>query len=255
MDNSVLNHIFSDLRPVKDLRDHLLVVVRELPIDQFTRYHDDVNRRIFELIHSTDTYDKLGGITAIDKLIDFDGTEENATNITRFANYLRKVIPSNDVDAMRVATKALGRLAIPGGTLTVEFIEFEVKRALEWLQSYLGCIAGSESYGSERCHGCVACLLEDYLPECTANFFEQAGTFMQKYYNDVCETVLKYKDHRDNLVRRTVLVMMLNLASYNSNDFASKYMQKCMLHLLGQLKKDRERNQVFQSGRAVPTEA
>ncbi|KAK9482498.1 armadillo-type protein [Lipomyces starkeyi] len=170
----------------------------------------------------------------------------------RFAHYLRKVIRSNDVDAMRVATKALGRLAIPGGTLTFEFIEFEVKRALEWFQSYLGCIAGSESYGSERCHGCVACLLEDYLPQLRQQWyskiyeeaqkgfrigsadaihgsllvyrelFEQAGTFMQKYYNDVCETVLEYKDHRDNLVRRTVLVMMLNLASYNPNDFASK---------------------------------
>jgi hypothetical protein len=27
-----------------------------------------------------------------------------------------------------------GRLALPGGTLTSEFVEFEVKRALEWLQ-------------------------------------------------------------------------------------------------------------------------
>lgn len=27
-----------------------------------------------------------------------------------------------------------GRLALPGGTLTSDFVEFEVKRALEWLQ-------------------------------------------------------------------------------------------------------------------------
>ncbi|KAK9241824.1 armadillo-type protein [Lipomyces tetrasporus] len=324
MDNSVLNHIFSDLRSkspdvrnrsAEKLRDHLLAVVRELPIDQFTRYNNDVNRRIFELIHSTDTYDKLGGITAIDKLIDFDGTEENATKITRFANYLRIVIPSNDVDAMRIAAKALGRLAIPGGTLTVDFVEFEVKRALEWLQSdrqetrrqaamliiselaqnsptilyayvpqildliwvalrdpkvtvrndaadalraglkiiyqrdnqlrqqwyskiYEEAQKGFRIGSADAIHGSLLVYRE---------FFEQAGMFMQKYYDDVCETVLKYKDHRDSLVRRTVLVMMPNLASYNPNDFASKYMHKCMLHLLGQLKKDRERNQVFQS--------
>ncbi|KAK9433284.1 armadillo-type protein, partial [Lipomyces doorenjongii] len=324
MDNSVLNHIFSDLRSkspdirnrsAEELRDHLLVVVRELPIDQFTRYNNDVNRRIFELIHSTDTYDKLGGITAIDKLIDFDGTEENATKITRFANYLRIVIPSNDVDAMRVAAKALGRLAIPGGTLTVDFVEFEVKRALEWLQSdrqesrrqaamliiselaqncptilyayvpqildliWVALRDPKVTVRNDAADALRACLKIIYqrdnqlrqqwyskiYEEAQKGFrigsadaihgsllvyrelFEQAGMFMQKYYDDVCETVLKYKDHRDNLVRRTVLVMMPNLASYNPNDFASKYMHKCMLHLLGQLKKDRERNQVFQS--------
>jgi len=30
-----------------------------------------------------------------------------------------------------------GRLALAGGTLTAEFVEFEVKRALEWLQGFL----------------------------------------------------------------------------------------------------------------------
>ena len=69
----------------------------------------------------------------VDKLIDFDG-EENTTKITRFANYLRFVLPGNDLQTMVLASKALGRLALSGGTLTPEFVEFEVKRALEWLQ-------------------------------------------------------------------------------------------------------------------------
>jgi len=38
---------------------------------------------------------------------------------------------------MVLASKALGRLAQSGGTLTPEFVEFEVKRALEWLQGRL----------------------------------------------------------------------------------------------------------------------
>jgi FKBP12-rapamycin complex-associated protein len=39
-----------------------------------------------------------------------------------------------DITAMVVAAKALGRLAKPGGTLTAELVEAEVKGALEWLQ-------------------------------------------------------------------------------------------------------------------------
>lgn len=35
---------------------------------------------------------------------------------------------------MALGAKALGRLAIPGGTLTQAFVEYEVKQALEWLQ-------------------------------------------------------------------------------------------------------------------------
>ena len=69
----------------------------------------------------------------LDKLIDLDG-EESATKITRFANYLRIILPGSDPQIMQLASKALGKLARPGGTLTAEFVEFEIKRALEWLQ-------------------------------------------------------------------------------------------------------------------------
>lgn len=36
-----------------------------------------------------------------------------------------------------------GRLALSGGTLTSEFVEFEVKRALEWLQGSLSKLSSS----------------------------------------------------------------------------------------------------------------
>jgi FKBP12-rapamycin complex-associated protein len=42
-----------------------------------------------------------------DKLIDFDG-EENTSKITRFANYLRIVLPGSDPSISISASKALG---------------------------------------------------------------------------------------------------------------------------------------------------
>lgn len=57
----------------------------------------------------------------------------SATKMTRFANYLRNLLPSNDSMVMEMASKAMGRLALTGGTFTADYVEFEVKRALEWL--------------------------------------------------------------------------------------------------------------------------
>eukprot|EP00158_Paraphelidium_tribonemae_P009901 Partr_v1_DN28994_c0_g1_i3_m24719 putative Phosphatidylinositol 3-kinase len=138
-----LLRIISDLRsprPIEsrqksanELRAHVSLVARELTGESFTKFMNDINRRIFELIHSPDISDKLGGILAIDRLVDFEG-EENATKITRFANYLRSVLPGSEVIVASLAARALGKLALSGGALTAEFVEFEVKRALEWLQ-------------------------------------------------------------------------------------------------------------------------
>ena len=52
---------------------------------------------------------------------------------SRFANYLRNLLPSSDTVVMEMAAKAVGRLALASGTYTAEYVEFEVKRAFEWL--------------------------------------------------------------------------------------------------------------------------
>jgi hypothetical protein len=57
----------------------------------------------------------------------------NSTRNSRFANYLRKLLPSSDYNVMELAAHAVGRLALASGTYTAEYVEFEVKRAFEWL--------------------------------------------------------------------------------------------------------------------------
>ena len=56
-----------------------------------------------------------------------------STRMSRFANYLRNLIPSNDVTVMEMAAKAVGILAISSGAFAAEYVEFEMKRVLEWL--------------------------------------------------------------------------------------------------------------------------
>ena len=56
-----------------------------------------------------------------------------STRISRFANYLRNLLPSNDVTVMEMASRAVGRLALASGTYAAEYVEFEAKRSFEWL--------------------------------------------------------------------------------------------------------------------------
>ena len=68
---------------------------------------------------------------------------------------------------------------------------------------------------------------------------------MKDQYQDVCELVLRYKEHRDNLIRRTVIALIPTLATYDPQLFSTLYLHKAMGHLLGQLKKDRDRSTSF----------
>ena len=53
--------------------------------------------------------------------------------IGRYANYLRSTLPHSDVTLTEMTAKAIGQLALAEGTYTAEYVEFEVKRALEWI--------------------------------------------------------------------------------------------------------------------------
>ena len=55
------------------------------------------------------------------------------TRLSRFANYLRSILPHSDVTLTEMTAKAIGQLALAEGTYTAEYVEFEVKRALEWI--------------------------------------------------------------------------------------------------------------------------
>ncbi|TPX35002.1 hypothetical protein SmJEL517_g02512 [Synchytrium microbalum] len=318
----VLNKLLADIRSknedvrargATDLRDYVVSVSREVSGETFSKFMNDVNRRIFELIQSNDVYDKIGGILAIDKLIDFDG-EDNTTKITRFANYLRLVLPGTDPQIAVLAAKALGRLAQPGGNLTAEFVEFEVKRALEWLQgdrsearryaavlvlrelaanapifiySYvpqildliwvalrdskvviregaaetlsatLDLVNQRESHSRRQWYRKIfdeaqkgfkmntADAIHGSLLTLRVLLFPAATQFMDGRYREICDLILKYKDHRDVLIRKTVILSIPALATFETETFVTNYLNPSMNHLLGQLKKEKDRSGAF----------
>ncbi|OWB72318.1 hypothetical protein B5S31_g2025 [[Candida] boidinii] len=158
VDSYTLDEIFNGLKSkdsmrrkkaATDLRTHFVSVSRDfVSSEQLSMYNNIINKRIFDLANSHNTSEQLGSIAAIDSLLELitkrseelslpqnglSTAEENANMITRYANYLRRLIPSIDLTIMRRATETLGKLAIPGGSLTSELVEFEYKRSYEWL--------------------------------------------------------------------------------------------------------------------------
>jgi len=163
----------SRLQAAKDLQHYVSTELREASAEQYTSFMDELNHHIFEMVSSSDANEKKGGIMAIVALIGIDGG--NTTKMSRFANYLRNLLPSNDQVVMQMASKAMGRLALTGGTFTADYVEFEVKRALEWL-------CGDRNEG--RRHAAVLVLKELALNAPTF-FFQQVQPFFENIPNAV----------------------------------------------------------------------
>ncbi|KAJ3311625.1 phosphatidylinositol kinase- protein kinase tor1 [Boothiomyces sp. JEL0838] len=305
------------IRAGNELKDFVASTAREVSVEYFTKFSNDINKRIFELVHSPDLNDKVGGILAIDKLIDLDSGEENTTKVTRFANYLRSLLPGAEPHITILAAKALGHLATSASTLTTEFVEFEVKRALEWLQ-----VTGDRN--ESRRYSAVLVLTEltinaptliyPYIPQmldllwiglrdpkvairdgaadalsailslsqvrenslkrqwyrkifdeiqkgfklsnsdaihgsllALRELLNQTSSFFDGRYVEVAEIVLRYKEHREQLIRKTVMLMIPDLAKFNPEQFISNYLSPSMSYLLSQLKKEKERSTAFMS--------
>ena len=266
------------------------------------------------VVSGVDTAERIGGIHALSALMDLKG-DNAAQRTTRFANCLRTVMRGTDTAAMVFAAQALGKLATPGGPLTAELVDSEVKSALESLQVdrqenrrfaavltlrelaanaptllyqyvreileviwvalrdpkvliresageavsaffeiiaardpqlrdkwfvriYNEILKGFQLNTVENIHGSLLALKELLL---------KGGMFMQNgmRYQDACDRIFAYKDHRELLIRREVTTMIPVLAAYYPQEFSNAYLHKFMILLQGQLKREKDRNPAF----------
>ena len=94
-------------------------------------YQKSLNSAIFQLTDSTTLYEQLGGLLLIEELTPLS-SEDNATKVTNFANYLRRPITSSDSAVLTMATRCLGLLARSEGGHAA--VKPELERALQRLQ-------------------------------------------------------------------------------------------------------------------------
>uniref|UniRef100_A0A1B6E046 Serine/threonine-protein kinase TOR n=1 Tax=Clastoptera arizonana TaxID=38151 RepID=A0A1B6E046_9HEMI len=158
----------------RDLNLYVKTELREVSAEELANFMDEFNHHIFEMVSGSDVNEKKGGILAIVCLIGADVGNIN-NRISRFANYLRNLLPSNDMGVMELAAKTVGKLALVSGTYSAQYVEFEVKRAFEWL-------GGDRNEGKR--HAAVLVLRELALSVPTY-FFQQVQLFFDLIFNAV----------------------------------------------------------------------
>ncbi|TDL23875.1 atypical/PIKK/FRAP protein kinase [Rickenella mellea] len=143
----ILNQAFTNLRnknpdirlqAARDLRRYVQNTVPEMSSDAAAKLWEDNIRKLFELVHSQITVEKMGGIIAIEHLLDVEQEEtiESKRNLFRFYNYVKYLLPNPDMSVMVAAAKALGQIIEVGGSAFDErFMDYEVPGAIELLQS------------------------------------------------------------------------------------------------------------------------
>ncbi|KAK7869671.1 hypothetical protein R5R35_010033 [Gryllus longicercus] len=160
-------------KSARDLYHYVKTELREVSVEELTAFMDEFNHHIFEMVSGSDINEKKGGILAIVCLIGAD--VGNINTRSRFANYLRNLLPSNDVGVMELAARTVGKLALVSGTYAAEYVEFEVKRAFEWL-------AGDRHEGKR--HAAVLVLRELAMSMPTF-FFQNVQQFFDLIFNAV----------------------------------------------------------------------
>ena len=115
-----------------ELAAFVRVLGHEMSLEQFALVEADMFKSIFALVHSADNVNRLAGVVALDALIDVPSADEEKKAV-KFANNLSNGLKANNVDYefLAAVSKALGRMAT--GAANVDYVEFEITRALEWL--------------------------------------------------------------------------------------------------------------------------
>jgi phosphatidylinositol kinase/protein kinase (PI-3 family) len=120
---------------VTELYSAVASLSRQLSAERFAKALAQLTPQLYNLLQRGSSESaQLGALLAIERLIDVS----NEDQFIRFVNYLRYFLqqPQTSRRALLAASSAMGKLAASSvsGTLVASFVDFEAKRAFEWLQ-------------------------------------------------------------------------------------------------------------------------
>lgn len=118
------------------------------------------------------------------------------TRISRYAQNLRNLLPSNDVGVMELAAKTLVKLALLPGSKGAESFEFDIKRAFEWL---------SEERNENKRHAAVLVLRELAVAMPTF-FFQQISNFFGHIFSAIFDPKPAIRECAGQALRAALVV-------------------------------------------------
>lgn len=95
---------------------------------------------------------------------------------------------------------------------------------------------GLKMNSSDAIHGSLLALRE---------ILNSSPKYIDARFGEICEIVLRYKEHREGLIRKTVMLMIPDLARLDTPEFVLTYFPLSITYLMSQLKKEKERAAAF----------
>ncbi|KAL7994292.1 putative serine/threonine-protein kinase ATM [Plasmopara halstedii] len=181
---------------VSELYSAVASLSRQLSAERFAKALGQLTPQLYLLLQrgSNETA-QLGALLAIERLIDIS----NEDQFIRFVNYLRYFLqqPQTSRGALLAASSAMGKLAASSvsGTLVASFVDFEAKRAFEWLQdTQLGShIVRNEAVVSQR--RLAACFVLRELAQAAPTLFHvNLTTFFQSIWGAIRDQKVEIRE-------------------------------------------------------------
>ncbi|CAI5743278.1 unnamed protein product [Hyaloperonospora brassicae] len=169
---------------------------RQLSAERFAKALGQVTPQLYNLLQKGASESAhLGALLAIERLLDVS----NEDQFIRFVNYLRYFVqqPQTSSTALLAAASAMGHLAASrvSGTLVASFVDFEAKRAFEWLQEAPGGAhaARNEALVSQR--RLAACFILRELAQAAPTLFHVNLTlFFQSIWGAVRDARVEIRE-------------------------------------------------------------
>ncbi|EGG01362.1 uncharacterized protein MELLADRAFT_117828 [Melampsora larici-populina 98AG31] len=259
-------------RAAYEVQQFVLTSSRGVTGDSFTKVYNEVSGRIQIAVSSNDMNEKLGALQAMARLC----TKGGSLMLDIIRKQLVRVIEwlqGERKEERRYAAVLLLRCLVRGVASSVIYDALpdlldnlwtamrDPKVAIREISSdalagLLYCASSRESTTRDECYLMVLQQVQKGFKQGTSDSIHgsllgvkelvvEAGPFMRSRYQEVCDQVLTYREHREALVRRAVVELIPTLASYNVTEFTSSYLHKCMVYLIEQLRKDRDRTTSF----------
>jgi FKBP12-rapamycin complex-associated protein len=65
---------------------------------------------------------------------------------------------------------------------------------------------------------------------------------MSEFYRSTCELTLKYRDSKEVVIRKAVITLIPNMATFDGDEFEQSYLHRSMAYLLQSLSKPTDRD-------------
>lgn len=124
------------IKGARELRNYVTSELLEMSDDEINTFIETFDTTIFNLLMkpSTDPDDLKAAIYSMMILVESDAGNKQ-TRCARFANYLRLHPLPTDASILELEALAVARIAQNSGPLTGGYVDYEIKRSIEWITS------------------------------------------------------------------------------------------------------------------------